>query len=131
MLNDINSRRDIELLVDAFYKVVLVDDFIGVFFTEVIKLEWEKHIPIMYNFWEMALLDNMVYKGNPMLKHIAIDKISKLEPAHFDRWIKLFSETVDKMYQGPKADLAKQKANTMKTLMLHKIDQSRDGYFIQ
>lgn len=131
MLNDINSRRDIELLVDAFYKVVLVDDFIGIFFTEVIKLEWEKHIPIMYNFWEMALLDNMVYKGNPMLKHIAIDKISKLEPAHFDRWIKLFSGTVDKMYQGPKAELAKQKANTMKTLMLHKIDQSRDGYFIQ
>jgi len=129
--SDIASRDDIEILVDAFYKKILQDDMIGHFFTEVIKLDWDKHIPIMYDFWEMALFDKMVYRGNPMLKHIALDKLSSLEESHFDRWILLFSATLDELYEGPKVDLAKQKTKTMKSLMLHKIKQSRGGYFIQ
>lgn len=129
--SDIASRHDIEKVVDTFYKKILQDDMIGHFFTEVIKLDWDKHIPIMYDFWEMALFDKMIYKGNPMLKHIALDKIAGLEESHFDRWITLFSNTLDDLYDGPKAELAKQKAKTMKSLMLHKIKQSRGGHFIQ
>ena len=131
MLKDITSREDVKQLVDAFYRLAIVDDIIGVFFTSVIQLDWEKHIPIMYDFWEMALFDKMIYSGNPMLKHIALDKVSKLEPIHFDRWISLFSKTIDEMYQGPKADLAKHKAESMRTLMLHKIKLSRGSNFIQ
>jgi len=128
---DITSREDIELLVNAFYKKVLADKIINHFFKEVIKLDWKKHIPVMYDFWEMALLDKMIYRGNPMLKHIALDKLSPLQEKHFDQWILLFTETVDAMYTGPRADLAKQKANTMKSLMMHKIELSRGGNFIQ
>jgi len=129
--SDISSREDIEVLVDTFYKKVLMDELIGHFFTDVVKLDWEKHIPVMYDFWEMALLDKMIYHGNPMLKHIALDKMSKLEESHFDKWILLFSATLDELYAGPKVELAKQKIQTMKSLMLHKIKQSRGGYFIQ
>lgn len=131
MKEDITSREDIELLVNAFYKKVLADKIINHFFKEVIKLDWKKHIPVMYDFWEMALLDKMIYRGNPMLKHIALDKLSPLQEKHFDQWILLFTETVDAMYTGPRADLAKQKANTMKSLMMHKIELSRGGNFIQ
>lgn len=131
MKEDITNREDIELLVNAFYKKVLADKIINHFFKEVIKLDWKKHIPVMYDFWEMALLDKMIYRGNPMLKHIALDKLSPLQEKHFDQWILLFSETVDSMYTGPKAALAKQKASTMKSLMMHKIELSRGGNFIQ
>lgn len=128
---DIGSREDIELLVDTFYKKVLQDETIGKFFTEVVSLDWDKHIPIMYDFWEMALLDKMIYRGNPMLKHIALDKLEPLQEMHFDQWILVFSETLDQLFQGSKVELAKQKASSMKALMLHKIKQSRGGYFIQ
>jgi len=128
---DIKSRKDIELLVDTFYKSVLIDDLIGKFFTEVVVLDFEKHMPTMYDFWEMALFDKMVYRGNPMLKHISLDKLSPLQEVHFDRWLSLFSATLDDMYEGPKVELAKQKALSMKRLMLHKINLSRGDYFIQ
>lgn len=131
MKTDIASRDDVILLVDHFYKRVLEDDLISKFFTEVVVLDWDKHIPVMYDFWEMALLDKMVYKGNPMLKHIALDKTSRLEEAHFDRWIALFEVTLDHLFAGPKVALAKQKASSMKMLMLHKIEQNRGDYFIQ
>lgn len=85
----------------------------------------------MYDFWEMVLLDKMVYKGNPMLKHISIDKKFRLEEKHFDRWIYLFINTIDQLFVGPKVELAKQRALSMKALMLHKIDLSRGDHFIQ
>lgn len=128
---DIRTRSDIELLVDTFYKSVLKDELIGSFFTEVIALDFEKHMPTMYDFWEMAVLDKMVYKGNPMLKHISLDKLSPLDEEHFDRWISIFSQTLDQLFEGPNANKAKQKAQTMKSLMLHKINLSRGRNFIQ
>ena len=128
---DISTRKDIELLVNTFYTSVLKDEIIGKFFTEVVVLNFEKHLPTMYDFWEMALLDKMIYRGNPMLKHISLDKLSPLSEEHFDRWIALFSATLDQLFQGPKAELAKQKAKSMKSLMLHKIKLSRGPGFIQ
>lgn len=46
-MQDISSRQDIALLVNRFYKQVLLDKIIGNFFTEVVPLDWEVHIPIM------------------------------------------------------------------------------------
>ena len=131
MERDISSRDDIILLVDTFYEKVLKDEVISEFFTKVVPIDFNKHMPTMYDFWEMVLLNKMVYKGNPMLKHISIDKKSKLEEKHFDRWLLLFNETIDKLFIGPKVELAKQRALSMKALMLHKIDLSRGDHFIQ
>ena len=131
MKTDIQSREDIVILVDTFYKKVLEDDLISHFFNDVVKISWENHMPIMYNFWESVLLDNPVYKGNPMTKHIALDEKSKLEKKHFDRWELLFYETLDEKHEGGKVDLAKQRVQQLKGLMLYKIGKSREDYFIQ
>lgn len=131
MKTDIQSREDIIILVDTFYKKVLEDNLISHFFNDVVKISWENHMPIMYNFWESVLLDNPVYKGNPMTKHIALDEKSKLEKKHFDRWELLFYETLDEMYEGDKVALAKQRVQQLKGLMLYKIGKSREDYFIQ
>ncbi len=89
MLKDIQNRSDIEFLIDEFYKQVIHDDLIGHFFTKVIQLDWAKHIPIMYDFWETILLGNMKYKGNPMVKHLELSKKEALKPKHFERWLAL------------------------------------------
>ncbi len=44
-MKDIQDPKDIQYLVDSFYKKVLQDDVIGYIFTEVVAISWEKHIP--------------------------------------------------------------------------------------
>lgn len=68
MKNDIRNREDIKLIVDAFYEKVKKDDEIAFFFSEIIAVEWEKHLPIMYDFWENVLFHVGIYQGNPTKK---------------------------------------------------------------
>lgn len=131
MKSDIKSKEDIIFLIDHFYKKILVDHTIGHFFTDVIKIRLEHHMPIMYDFWEAALLDGTSYKGNPMLKHIGIDKIQRLEEQHFNVWVTEWNATVDNHFSGVIAEQAKRKAQMMKDLMLFKIKASRNEGFIQ
>jgi len=131
MEKDIGTRQDIETLVNAFYRKVVVDEKIGYFFNNVVQLSWEKHMPTMYNFWETVLLDNITYKGNPILKHIELNMLEALKKEHFTRWLFLWKETVDELFKGPMAKTAKSKADQMAALMMYKIEQSGNKNFIQ
>lgn len=82
-MNDLKNRDDIELLVNEFYKKVIDDEIIGHVFTEVVQLDFEKHIPVICDFWETTLLGQMKYKGNPMLKHIELNKKEPLRAKTF------------------------------------------------
>ncbi len=123
---DIISREDIETLIDSFYKKVIKDDTIGYFFNEVVKLDWEKHIPIMYDFWETTLFHSAIYKGNPMKIHVDLHNKVPLKKAHFDQWLSMFNETVDELYYGEKANLAKTRALSIATVMQIKIHQTSE-----
>lgn len=127
---DIETLEDIKVLVDSFYRKAIIDDIIGKFFTSVIQLDFEVHMPIMYLFWESVLFSNAVYEGNPMVKHIELSKKERLTEAHFDRWISLWNKTTDEHFEGDMANKAKEKANMMKLLMLSKIQRSEDPGFI-
>ena len=120
-MQDIQSRNDIITLVDRFYEKVLVDDVIGIFFTQVVKLDWDKHMPVMYDFWESTLLDAATYKGNPMLKHIALNQKMPLKKEHFERWLALWEETVQENFLGAKAEEAVNKAQQIAGLMQYKV----------
>jgi hemoglobin len=120
---DIQTRSDVELLVNSFYKKVEKDELISHFFNEVVVLDWSKHIPVMYDFWESILLDKHNYKGNPMPAHVSLNEKSPMKKEHFDRWIQLFSSTIDELFTGEKAELAKTRALSIATVMqikLHK-----------
>ena len=130
-LKDIQTRADVEFLLDSFYKQVIVDDLIGFIFTEVVLLDWTIHMAIMYNFWESILLDKPVYKGNPMLKHLELNKKTPLLPAHFDRWLELWEGAVYGLFNGDVADEAIKRAKLMAGLMQHKIKMSASDNFIQ
>ena len=117
---DIESRDDIELLVDEFYLKVVKDEVIGHFFNKVVKVDWVKHKPNMCDFWETMILGNMIYQGNPMLKHIDLAKKSPLEKEHFDRWHLLWNETVKGLFSGKNADKAIEHASNIGMFMYHK-----------
>lgn len=121
MKSDINNRADIEILVNAFYDKVKTDTVIGYFFTDVAAVNWDKHLPVMYNFWENIVFNTGTYGGNPMEKHIKLNKLSKLKMEHFQRWTNLFNSTVDSLYEGTNAELIKQRALSISTVMQIKI----------
>lgn len=118
---DIQSRADIERLVNQFYKKVISDEMIGVFFTEIVVLDWGKHIPVMYDFWETILLGKRTYKGNAMLKHIQLSRKQTLQTRHFERWLKHWETTVQECFCGEKAHEAIERAHQIGALMQTKI----------
>ena len=127
MKRDIETRTDIESLVNSFYGKVKVDPVIGYIFTEVAKVNWEKHLPVMYGFWENALFYTGSYTGNPMDLHKRLHHVMPLKPEHFQQWNKLFTETVDELFAGEKAFLAKQRALSISTVMRIKILNEYEG----
>lgn len=131
MKNDITTRADIELMVDTFYQQVKKDPVIGYIFNDVVQLSWEVHIPVMYNFWETILLGGAAYKGNPMSPHIELNKKEPLTQEHFNRWLELFSQTIDTLFEGEKANEAKTRAQHMAALILFKVQQSHNPSFVQ
>lgn len=107
MKPDITTRADIELLVNTFYQKVVPDRQIGPFFNQVAKVDWTKHLPRMYAFWEMVLFQKEGYNGHPMAAHFHVHQKVPLQAKDYDRWLKLFVATVDEHFSGPKATEAK------------------------
>lgn len=124
-MNKLETRGDIELLVNTFYKKVAADETIGYYFTEIAKVNWDFHLPKMYQFWETLLFGQVSYKGNPMAKHFPINAIKAIEPYHFEHWLKLWTETVESLFVGETADLAIYKAGNIARLMSHKMEVAR------
>lgn len=121
MKKDITSREDIVLLVDEFYNKIKKDEQIGFIFTDVAKVNWEKHLPIMYDFFENMLFYTGGYTGNPMELHKHINRLYPLTEAHFQQWTKLFTTTVDELFSGDIAGLAKKRALSIAQIMQIKI----------
>lgn len=127
-MKDITNRSDIEQLIDTFYSKVRKDDLIGPIFNTIIGDDWSHHLPIMYKFWDMVLFSTPGYAGSPVRAHTDIDKRMPMNKEHFDRWLAIWNETVDAMYAGEIADMAKNKAGLMANLIHMKIEMSRDGF---
>ncbi|MGF2411436.1 MAG: group III truncated hemoglobin, partial [Ferruginibacter sp.] len=121
MKKDIEAKADIQLLVDAFYEKIKMDAVIGYIFTDVVKVHWEKHLPVMYNFWENTLFYTGSYEGNPMELHKHLHRVMPLTAEHFTQWTNLFTQTVDELFEGKNAGLAKQRAISIATVMQIKI----------
>lgn len=121
MKKDIENKKDIALLVDEFYDKVKADDTIGYIFNDVVKVNWQKHLPVMYSFWENTLFYTGSYEGNPMELHKHLHKLMPLTLEHFKQWNYLFIKTVDELFEGPQANLAKQRAVSISAVMQIKI----------
>lgn len=122
-MTDIQTREDIKTLVDRFYEQATIDEVIGMFFSEVAQLDFAKHMPIMYDFWESTLFQVAKYKGNPMLVHLQLNDKKSMKEEHFDRWLQLWENTIRSNFEGENAERAIKKANQIAGLMKYKIEQ--------
>jgi hemoglobin len=118
---DIVNRKDIESLVDHFYEKVKIDAQLGPIFTEIARVDWDKHLPRMYEFWENIAFQTGQYTGNPMTAHYRIHAIRPFTTADFNRWLALFGETLDEHFEGDRTELIRQRALSIATVMQIKI----------
>ncbi len=123
MKKDITDRQDIDLLMHVFYKRLLANNTISYIFTDVVKLNMETHLPIIADFWESILLYKNVYHNNPIKIHLDMNRKTPLLQHHFDTWVSNFNESIDELFEGPVATLAKERALSIATVMQIKIAQ--------
>jgi hemoglobin len=110
-LTDITTREDCERLVRAFYSRALADPIIGFIFVDVAKLDLEAHVPKIASFWETILLGAHSYGGGAFRPHAVINAQVPLVAGHFERWLWLWRMTVDELFAGERAELAKTHAD--------------------
>ena len=121
MKQDIRDRADIDLLMRAFYSKVMADDVIGYIFTEVAKLDLDRHIPVIGDFWETLLFrtgDYGRHGRNPLMVHDELNDKTPLLPEHFERWLEIFEESVDELFDGEAAGFIKMRAKQIANRMM-------------
>lgn len=109
-MKEIENREDIKLMVNTFYTHLQQNKELDYLFNEVAKVHWESHLPKMYDFWETILFHKPVFKGNPMKVHMDLDNKTKLKKENFDTWLVIFKKTIDELFVGDVAEVAKQRA---------------------
>ncbi|MDT0551807.1 group III truncated hemoglobin [Urechidicola vernalis] len=115
-MKDLESREDIIKLVITFYNALQNEsEELNTLFNDVAKVDWESHLPKMYDFWETLIFHKAAYKGNPMKVHLHLHSLQKLKKKNFDDWLVLFKRTVDELFIGEKAELAKMRAASVAT----------------
>lgn len=127
MKKDITNRDDIELLMKEFYSRLLSDNRISYIFTDVAKIDIDEHIPVIADFWESVLLNKNVYHNNTMKIHLDLNDKSSFTKEHFTVWLQHFTTTVDELFEGDIALLAKQRAASVATIMQIKIAQKNSS----
>ncbi len=124
MKKDVENRDDLYHLLEAFYTKAFADEKIGRFFTEVVPLDLNTHLPVITNFWGAIVFNTQGYRKNVMEVHQHIHQLSQIKKEHLDRWVQLFTSNVDEHFEGPKATLMKQRAQSIATLMDIKLNHN-------
>ena len=122
MKKDIATLEDIKLLVNRFYDNVRKDELLADIFSNKIEDRWPPHLEKMYCFWQTVLLEEHTYYGSPFLPHAKLP----IDAEHFERWLKLFYETVDSLFEGEKATRAKWQGQRMAEMFQSKIEYYRN-----
>jgi hemoglobin len=107
--HDITAVEDVELLVRRFYQAVIPDPLLGPIF-EGFGVDWSVHIPKLVDFWANRLLGRPGFSGNVAGAHVSVFDRCPFGRQEVERWLELWRETLDELFIGPTADLAKTRA---------------------
>ncbi len=110
-VNDI-TKENIETMVLSFYWKILKDDTVGPFFVaklgdDMSNEYWKPHLELLINFWSSMMLGDGSYRGNPFAPHMSLGELNR---EVFERWLKLFFETLDEIYEPQVADVFKERS---------------------
>ena len=127
-MNDIQNREDVALLVNTFYTKVRANDELGPIFNTAIK-DWDSHLIHLTNFWESQLFRKNVFSGNPLKKHVEVDENNNNQLSNdlFGLWLQFWLGTIDELFQGHLAELAKDRARNIASFMFMEIFRSRQN----
>jgi hemoglobin len=123
---DIGNRDDIALLVRTFYTKIRKDAVLGPIFNQIVT-DWEPHLELLTDFWETQLFLKRKYFGNPVTAHQEVDEKMqhKITPEHFGLWMNLWFATIDELFEGETAYIAKNRAQKMSTMLYLNIYEHR------
>ena len=110
-------------LIETFYARARDDGLLGPIFAANVA-DWTPHLARMKDFWASVVLESGRFRGNPMLKHIAI---GGLNSTHFDRWLGLWNETVDEVVPTEAAALFRSAAQRIASSLLTGIQIHQGG----
>ncbi len=124
---EIKNREDVKLLVTSFYKKIRVHEILGPIFNGIIT-DWDTHLDLLTDFWETQLFLKRKYHGNPVTAHQEVDdKMNHtITSEHFGLWLNLWFETLDELFEGETAWIAKNRAQKMSTMLFMQIFQHRN-----
>ena len=110
----IESEFEIEMLIDTFYEKVLEHEELSYFFSEAV-MNWEFHKQMFIKYWSKQILFTDSYEGSPLNRHIEVDHRfgRSFTKYHFEEWTRLWVETIDILFEGDKAELAKESGVNM------------------
>lgn len=122
---DILTLADVTNLVNTFYDKVRQNDLLGPVFNDRIADNWPEHLEKMYRFWQTILLEEHTYFSRPFPPHATMP----IDGRHFQQWMTLFTQTVDELFEGDKAEEAKWRAGKMAALFQSKIEYIKTNGF--
>jgi len=114
---DITTEADVRHMVDTFYDKVNKDALLSPVFNDFAAVDWSRHLPVMYAFWNSLILGIPGYKGAPFPKHMGLP----VSRDHFGRWLQLFRANIDEHFAGPNADLTKHRAENIAQVFQYKM----------
>jgi hemoglobin len=120
-LGDLDRRRDVHDLVVRFYREVVFDDLLAPVFGEVAEVDWSVHIPKLVDYWCRVLLGEPGYDGAILGAHRRVHELDAFRVEHFDRWYRLWVESVDAGWAGPMAEKAKRHAARIATSLARRL----------
>lgn len=128
-LPDITGRADLVILVDRFYAHVRSDSRLGPVFDEIAQVDWARHLPKLYDFWDSVLFRANTFRGNLVGAHARLIPEAGMDRSLFDHWLALFRRTVAENFSGPKAGHIIRCAEDMAAVIHGKIHGIPDARF--
>jgi hemoglobin len=125
-IKDLENREDVSLLINTFSSKVRADEVLAPIFNSIIT-DWDGHLELLTDFWETQLFLKRKYYGNPIKAHNKMDdKMNhSITPEHFGLWLNLWFQTIDALFTGDNAFIAKNRARQISSMLYLQIFQNR------
>ncbi|MEA1919731.1 MAG: group III truncated hemoglobin [Campylobacterota bacterium] len=121
---DTVDRVSVENMVREFYALIIKDDMVGPYFIKALGADlkngkWYEHLHTLDKFWLMMMTGERGYWGDPFPPHAFI---GPMYPETFERWLKLFNETVYRLYTPEIAEKFYKKAEILAEQFMENLD---------